>query len=272
MQPRIRLYMFSGSNAVLTVQLMLAHKRASYTRVNLPPGLYALIMLGLGFETMTVPGLKVDGRRVQGTRYIARFLDQVVPEPPLFPADPDRRRAVEDAERWGEAFQNSMRRIAYCICRREPDVFRTVILAERGLVMRGLLGLATPLIIRLATAKHDAVDDAGREDVAALPAQLDQVDAWIEQGVLNAPELNAADFQIAANLALLLLSQDAMPYVLGRPAEALARRVAPDYTGSVGKALREGSIPKILPTEWLPPLQHPAVDQPTPAPASPSRA
>jgi glutathione S-transferase len=25
-----------------------------------------------------------------------------VPEPPLFPADPDRRAAVEEAERWGE--------------------------------------------------------------------------------------------------------------------------------------------------------------------------
>ncbi len=255
--PNVKLYMFSGSNAVLTVQLMLAHKDISYTRVNLPPAAHALIMLGLGFETMTVPAVKVDGRRVQGTRYIARFLDELVPEPVLFPADPERRHAVEEAERWGETFQNSIRRIAYCICRRNPHAFRAVILAERAFPMRVILGLATPLIVRLATAKHDAVDAAGKQDVAELPARLDQIDAWIEQGLLNGPELNAADFQIAPNLALLLLSEDGAPYVLGRPVERLARRVAPDYTGSVGKALPDGTIPQALPANWLPPVRSP---------------
>jgi len=49
---RVTLYMFSGSNAVLTAQLMLEHKGITeYRRVNLPPGAHALIMLGKGFET-----------------------------------------------------------------------------------------------------------------------------------------------------------------------------------------------------------------------------
>ena len=250
--PKVKLYMFSGSNAVLTAQLMLAHKRIDYKRINLPPGAHAPMMLALRFETMTVPGLRVGARRVQGTRYIARFLDELVPEPPLFPADGERRRAVEEAERWGEDFQNAMRRVAYCICRRNPDAFKAVVLADRSSPMRAVLGFATPTIIRLATAKHDAVDAAGREDVAALPARLDQIDAWIADGVLDGAELNAADFQIAANLAFLLLSQDGNPYLVGRPAEKLARRVAPGYTGSVGTALPDGLIPRALPAEWLP--------------------
>lgn len=250
MKPNVKLYMFSGSNAVLTAQLMLAHKGIEYRRVNLPPAAHAFIMLGLGFQTMTVPALKVDGRRVQGTRYIARFLDELVPEPALFPADPQRRRAVEEAELWGEQFQNAIRRIFYCICRRNPDAFRNVMLGERSLLMRPLLSAATPLIVRLATAKHDATDAAGAVDFAELPARLDQIDAWIAQGVLNGPELNAADFQIAANLAAMLLSEDGAPFVLGRPAEALARRVAPGYTGRVGKPLPAGTTPAALPTEW----------------------
>jgi glutathione S-transferase len=226
MAPNVKLYMFSGSNAVRTAQLMLAHKGIEYRRVNLPPAAHAVIMLGLGFETMTVPGLKVDGRRVQGTRYIARFLDELVPEPALFPADPQRRRAVEEAELWGEQFQNATRRIFYCICKRNPDAFRNAVLAERSFVTRRLLGAATPLIIRLAAAKHDASDAAGAEDVAELPSRIDQIDAWIAQGVLNGPELNAADFQIAASLAAMLLTEAGAPFVLGRPAEELARRVA----------------------------------------------
>ena len=264
--------MFSGSNAVLTAQLMLAHKAIAYKRVNLPPGAHALIMLGLGFETMTVPGLKVDGRRVQGTRYIARFLDELVPDRPLFPADPERRGAVEEAERWGEGFQDSVRRIFYCMGRRDPDAYKNVMLAERSVPMRALLSVAAPLIIRLATAKHDAIDAAAEVDVAEMPARLDQIDAWIAEGLLDGRDLNAADFQIAANLAAMLLSQDAAPFVLGRPAEALARRVAPDYTGSVGAALPDGMIPKALPAEWLAPFQRPDGEQPALAARRPALA
>jgi glutathione S-transferase len=247
----VTLYMFSGSNAVLTAQLMLAHKGVEYRRVNLPPAAHAPIMLALGFRGMTVPGLKVGRRRIQGTRSIARFLDELAPERPLFPADPTRRGAVEEAERWGEEFQNAVRRIFYCMGRRRPDAFRQVMLAERTGVMGALLGTATPLIIRFATARHHAADAAARADVAGLPARLDQIDAWIEQGLLDGPELNAADFQIAANVAAMLLSEDARPYVVGRPAEGLASRVAPDYTGSVGTPLKPGIIPRALPSEWM---------------------
>jgi len=74
----VKLHMFSGSNAVLTAQLMLAHKGIAYQRVNLFPAAHTVILLGLGFETMTVPALKADGRRVHRTRAISRFLDEVI--------------------------------------------------------------------------------------------------------------------------------------------------------------------------------------------------
>lgn len=259
---KVKLYMFSGSNAVLTAQLMLAHKGIDYKRFNMPPAAHTFMMLGLGFQTMTVPGLKVDGRRVQGTRRISRFLDEIEPDHPLFPSEPERRREVEKAERWGEEFQNAIRRIVYCVARRDSRGYKNVILAERALPMRLMLRMAAPLIIWLATAKHDAVDDAGEEDIAELPARIDQIDAWIAQGVLNGIDLNAADFQIAPNLAGMLLSDDLAPLIKGRPAEALARRVAPDYTGRVGKALPMGTLPRTLPPEWLATLQLPGRERP----------
>jgi glutathione S-transferase len=99
-----------------------------------------------------------------------------------------------------------------------------------------------PLIIRLATGAHRASDDAGREDVALLVERLDQIDAWIAQGVLGGEQLNAADFQIAVNVSGLALFEDLRPFIEGRPAAALARRVAPDYAGRVAP---------VLPEEWL---------------------
>ena len=90
---KVKLYMFAGSNSCVTGQLMLDHKRVDYKVVQLPPGPHAFIMLALGFESMGVPAIKWNRRRVQGTRSISRALDELVPELPLFPSDPVERKA-----------------------------------------------------------------------------------------------------------------------------------------------------------------------------------
>jgi glutathione S-transferase len=246
MGDRVKLYMFPGSNAVLTGRLMLEYKGIDYKTVKLPPGAHAFIMLALGFDTMGVPGLKIGGTRVQGTRWIARALDEHVPERPLFPSDPERRKAVEEAERWGEGFQNATRRIFYCAARRDPKAFASVMLNDRSLPMRAALRVAAPMIVRLATGAHRASDLAGREDLELLPERLDQIDAWIDEGLLGGPELNAADFQIAPNITALMMSEDLAPFIETRPAAELARRVAPDYAGNVTM---------VLPADWLAPLR-----------------
>jgi glutathione S-transferase len=253
--PKMKLYMFPGSNSALIGRLMLDHKGIDYKLVKLPPGLHAFIMLALGFETMGVPAIKWGDRRVQGTRSISRALDELVPERPLFPSDPARRKAVEDAERWGEDLQNATRRIFYAVARRDRKAFRSVIIAERRLPMRVFLSIGAPLIIRLASGAHRATEDAAREDVGLLRERLDQVDAWIGEGRLGGAELNAADFQIGVNVALLMSSEDLAPLIAGRPAAALGRRVLPNYGGRIGR---------VLPAEWLPALE--ASAEPTVAP------
>jgi glutathione S-transferase len=239
---KLKLYMFPGSNSVMTGRLMLEHKGVDYQEVKLMPGPHAFIMLALGFETMGVPAIKFNGRRVQGTRWIARYLDELVPARPLFPADPVARKAVQDAERWGEEFQNATRRIFYYIVRRDPKGFTSFMTPRRSPPMRAALRVAKPVIIRLATGAHRASDAAGREDLELLGERLDQIDAWIEQGILNGPELNAADFQIAPNVSGLLLSDDLAPYIRDRPAAAFARRVAPGYAGHLAAVIAPDAL------------------------------
>ena len=243
---KAKLYMFRGSNSVLTARLMLEHKGIDYRQVHLPAGPHAFMLLVLGFQTMRVPALKVDGRRIQGTRWIARALDELCAERPLFPADPERRRAVEDAERWGEELQNATRRVFYCAAKRDHGAYRSVMTAGNSAPLRLVSRLTTPLLLRLGAGFHQVTDDAAREDLALLPRRLEQIDTWIDDGLLNGPQLNAADFQIAANISAMLLFEDLAGYIEGRPAAALARRVAPDYPGHV---------PAVLPSEWLAPLK-----------------
>jgi glutathione S-transferase len=251
MSSKVKLYMFPGSNAVHTARLMLEHKQLDYKTVKLMAGPHAFILLGKGFPTMAVPALKAGDVRVQGTRWIARALDELVPERPLFPADPELRKAVEDAERWGEGLQNATRRIFYCAARRDHDAFTSVMTAERGPVKRVMVRASRPIVLRLATGVHRATDDHAREDLELLPERLDQIDAWIADGLLDGPELNAADFQIAANVAAMLLADDLRPFIEGRPAAALARRVAPGYAGHINAC---------LPNEWLEPLRASVAD------------
>ncbi|HEV2775580.1 MAG TPA: glutathione S-transferase family protein, partial [Solirubrobacteraceae bacterium] len=229
---KVKLYMFSGSGPSLTARLMLEHKGIDHKAVHLIIGPHAFGMLGRGFETMTVPALKIDGRRVQGSLEISRALDELVPQPPLFPADPQRRQAVEAAEEWGEELQDAARRLVLCASRRDGRAFLSVYRHANPL-MRPSQRLSRRLVTRLATAAHRATDRAGERDLAALPARLDRIDAWIEEGVLGGSELNAADFQIAPSIALLLRFEDLAPFVEGRPAARLAQRVAPEFPGQI---------------------------------------
>jgi glutathione S-transferase len=92
---------------------MLEHKGIEHKVVNLVPGTHAALLRPLGFRHGTVPALRLDGRRVQGSRAISRALEEAQPEPPLFPADPQERIRVEEAERWGDhILQMAPRRLA----------------------------------------------------------------------------------------------------------------------------------------------------------------
>lgn len=247
MAPKIKLYMFSGSAPCRTATLMLEHKGLEYAQVQVVVGPHAFAMPPRGFDTMTVPAMKVDGRPVQGTRVISRALDELQPDPPLFPQDTERRSAVEQAERRGEELQDVARRIVLTAARREPDVF-THVYGQVGALRRPAQRVSRGLVIKLASAGHHATDFVAEEDLRALPARLDEIDAWIADGLLDGPELNAADFQIAPNVALLLRLADLVPHIENRPAARLAQRLAPDDRPPNGA---------VLPPQWLAPIGAP---------------
>ena len=252
MSDKVKLYGFTGSNSVHTGRLMLEHKGLEYDFVKLPPAVHAPTMLLLGFPTMGVPAIKVGDVRVQGTRWIARALDELYPDQPLlFPTDPAERRKVQQAERWGEELQNAVRRVFYCAARRDRQAFLSVLGSGRGPVKSLGMRVLAPMVIKLATGLHRASDEAGREDIELLPERLDQIDAWIADGVLGGEQLNAADYQIGVNVSALLISVDLAPFVEWRPAAELARRVLPEYGGHMGA---------VVPPEWMAQLSATAGD------------
>jgi glutathione S-transferase len=243
----ITLYAIPISNPSNAARGMLQRKRLDYRLVRFPPGFHPWLVRAAGFEANTVPAMVVDGRKVQTSLAISRELDLLEPRWPLFPADPERRRAVEAAERWGEAeLQPVPRRIFRWAMANRRDLRRWFAAEVLGTPLPGLTARSAAIPRHLA-GLVDATAEAAEADVAALPATLDRVDALIADGVIGGAEPNAADYQLLATVRSLGLISDVRPALAGRPCEAAALRLFPRYDGI--------PAPSSLPPEWLAPLR-----------------
>ena len=229
---RATLFGIASSHPSLAGQLMLEHKGIEYRRFDLVPGVHRAILRALGFPGKTVPAVKVDGAKVQGTTEIALALDALVPEQPLFPRDPERRREVEQAEDWGnEVLQPVPRRLVWNGVGHDRSTLGTYLEdAKLGIPISVATRVAPP-IARLARRLNNATDEAAARDLAALPGMLDRIDDLIERGVIGGPERNAADYQIATSISLLLTMDDLRPMIEGRPAGRLAREIVTRQPG-----------------------------------------
>ena len=211
--------------------LLLEHKGISYRSVRLPTGTHKLVRLAR-FPGDTVPALALDGRRVQSNVAIARFLDELRPDPPLFPADPERRREVEEADAWGnEVLQPVPRRLVWNGLKHDRSTLGTYLEGAKIGIPTSVAARTAPPIAMLARHFNHATDENAARDLAALPGMLDRVDELIERGVIGGAERNAADYQIATSLSLLLTMDDIRPMIEGRPAGQLARDVVHHQPG-----------------------------------------
>jgi glutathione S-transferase len=211
--------------------LMLEHKGLGWRPFEFMPGVQTIALKPLGFPGRTVPAIKLDGVRVQGNRDIARWLDELEPDPALLPRH--RRSAVEDAERFAdEVLQTVARRLVLAAGGRDLAG-----LADRG--DSGRLGAVLAhsrgrrsRIMKLARRHFGITDRTETLDLTALPRVLDQVDSLLAAGTLGGPELNAADFQTAPSLCLLAYRLDLRSKVESRPCWDLADRLLPASGGA----------------------------------------
>jgi glutathione S-transferase len=254
-----KLYVIRGSHACRAAMLMLEYKKTGYRRVDIVTLMHSLVVrlhgfdadgqtrnvgghrplgLQMGDRLGTVPALAADSERISTNYRIARFLDDRHPDPPLFPADPGRRAAVEEAERWAnDHLQMEARRIVFAGLGRDPAASSRrsgagrlgPLLYTHELARR----MVIPMIGRVVFASGRASD---ADLLANLSAMLDQIDTWIGQGVLGGPELNAADFMVAPSLALILYRPDVQPMFDGRPALELVDRLLPEPAQAVFQA------------------------------------
>ena len=240
------LYALPASHPCAAIEVALRLKEVPYERVDMLP-IVAKLQQRRRFGGPTVPAVAFeDGERVLGSREIVRSLEHRAPDPPLLPEDGRERRAVEQAERWGdEVLQPIVRRVVWAALVRRPAAMMDYSARARLPVPRPAVRLSAPLVARAAGHLNGATDPAVRADLVNLDFHLDRVDRWIEDGAMGAPgdTPNAADLQIGSSLRLLVTLEDLAARIDARPCGRLARRWFPDYPGTMPAG--------VLPRAWL---------------------
>ncbi|HEY1688564.1 MAG TPA: glutathione S-transferase N-terminal domain-containing protein [Solirubrobacteraceae bacterium] len=239
----VKLYALPGSHPCAAVEVALQLKGIEHQRVDMLP-LQQLLAGPLLYRGITVPGMRIDGERIVGSRTIMRRLDELAAEPAMLPTDVAQRARVLELELWGdEVLQPIPRHVMYASFLRRPRTMESY--AEQARLPLPLWAMRpmmwpTSRLLALRGRIHDRVIAA---DLAALPGHIERIDAWIGEGIIGGETPNAADLQIGSSIRLLNTVADLQPLIADRPAATLMRYFPP----------QTGSVPAgTLPAELLP--------------------
>jgi glutathione S-transferase len=237
------LYVIPGSHPSIAAEMMFERKGVPFKRRDLIHAAHKPILRSLGFPGSTVPAVKTDGRKLQGTGEIARWLEETRADPPLFPADPEQRRRVEDAERWADQeLQPVPRRLSWFAFGVDRSTVKEFLTGYKLGVPTSVAAATAAPIIWAEKKIHKSTPAAIQADLQRLPSLLDEVDRLIAEGVIGGSEPNVADYQIGTSVRLLLLFDQLRPLIENRPAGRHALQLVPQM---------QGHVPAALPPDWI---------------------
>ena len=228
--PEITLHILPPSHPCLTAKAALAHKGLDYEEVQVKMGSHGDEIEAIyGEGRRTVPGAIIDGEPVHGSTGILKRLDEIVPEPTLYPAL--IAEAVREAELWADGdFQDLGRRLPWSALHFRPEAMGTFGGGE------ALDPAGTDFAIKFVRSTwkwHGLTAEGLAADLAALPGMVREIEGFAEQGLIGSEAPTAADFQIGATVRILSTIRDLDPVFDGTVAREVAFRYFPDYPGEV---------------------------------------
>ncbi len=181
MAPTLTLHVLPPSHPCKTVEAALRVKGLDAEIVTMHAGPHNAELEAIyGEGNRTVPGMLVDDEPVHGSRAILARLEELDPEPSLYPAP--IADAVREAERWGDdELQDLGRRLPWGALYFRPESMGTF----AGPGAPPLDPAGTDFAIA-ATQRwwpyHGITAVQLAEDLAGLPAKIDHIDALAARG------------------------------------------------------------------------------------------
>ena len=191
------------------VRWALALKGVEHERHALPPGAHMAIAMALTRgRAHTFPVLQLDGRAIGDSTRIIAALEEAVPEPALYPADPDdRARALELEEFFDEELGPHIRLLAWHEAVKDPDAFGRFSSALAPRPFKPFAAPAMKLFLRLRFGVGD--EEAARRAQGKVFAALDRLEA----------ELGNAEYLVGDSFTVADLTAAALFYPLVTPPE-----------------------------------------------------
>ena len=208
------------------------YKGLEHRRRDMLPGPHSLVLRARGRGT-TVPVLDMNGHSIGDTTAIVAALEELEPEPPLYPADPDERGdALELEDFFDEHCGHEVRRVTLDPIVRDAQMLRESFLADQPLLAR-LAPVMHPLI-EWQVRRRYGIDDArvalAHEKVLAA---FDLIESRVRpSGYLVGDRFSVADLTGASLLAPVVMPPEypdapwkrAVPAELEALRESLSRR------------------------------------------------
>jgi glutathione S-transferase len=227
MPPTITLHAVPPSHPCTTVAAAIELKGLEYERIDFPYEERAEKMEEIyGEGNYRVPGAVIDGEAIHGSRPIMARLEELEPEPVLYPSD-----AVREAERWAdEELQDLGRGLTWGAMHFRPE--------SMGTFAGGppLDAPGTDFAIKFVRATwryHGITAVRLEEELAGLPAKIEHIEQLAADGVIGGEQPNAADLHIGATIRVLLPIADLRPLFEGTAAERIAGTLFPPAVGEV---------------------------------------
>ncbi len=198
-----RLHQFSYSHFNEKARWPLAFKGLDVERVNYLPGPHAASIRKLSGQTQT-PVLEWDGEVVPGSAAIIEFLEKVMPERPLYPADPVMQQKALALAAWFDAELGPKgRRALFCATIEDGRYLATLFAGDRSWPARTAYAVMQPLVRPIMRRSMDITPAAEGEALRAVEEALDFVAREsLATGYLVGDRFSVADLTGAALLAL----------------------------------------------------------------------
>jgi glutathione S-transferase len=202
----------------------LDYKRIPYELRVPMPGLHGVSALRLTRGAQRrLPVLELDGRRIGDSTAIIAALEEVAPEPPLYPADAaERARALALEDWFDEELGPALRRIVWHHTLSDTDATVAALFTSPAPARERLLRATAPLVRPIVRRDYEVNDASAVTARAAVVAAMDRVESELRpSGYLVGDAFSVADLAAAA-LFTPLLAPPERPYSPAALAPALA--------------------------------------------------
>jgi glutathione S-transferase len=219
-QKKLVLWHVPVSNYSEKTRWALDYKGLDYDRKTFRSGLHQVVLAIRG-RGITVPVLDIEGRgHVSDSTDIIAALEQLQPEPPLYPGDEAQRREALELEDYFDDLGHDVRRVAMDEIFRDRKLAIHVFMSQVPRAAHALSPITFPLMVRPGVRRYYRVnDETVKEARRKVIAAFELLDARLEGGreYLVGDRFSVADLTAAALMYPLFVPPE-FPYPTWDPA------------------------------------------------------